>query len=955
MLNFISLIVLFINTAFAERLNFDQRRSKIISIVDEELAEVTRLARQQDQKVPDTLFRISELNLEKARIYRETENEKFLSIKPEARTTLNKREFFKYSEKFFLEANESALLVAKKFPNYKEIGEVYYILAFNYKELGNDELAKKYFKLASGKVKDPQIANKSKVALADYYFNEKKYQEAIPYYESSLKNKDDKWWTKDAFNLAWCYYRVKNFNSAINLMKDVHKKSGGKFVDMRGQVERDIGIFYVDANRLGEGINFFEKIGINYTDQFIQISTKLTSQGRFDLADSLLKRLHSIEKNKTKKIQVLLAELYLYDKFNKEDEHLLVSSELVESHLKLPFEKSDFDKLIYQVNKKAAEIQKALASDIYKSVPKIQKKKARLAMSYFELSGKLDPAQMSEKIFFQGETAFIAGNFEDALKHYLKAFDSARSGQQSEIMKKSSEGMLACIGNPDFPQSTVSRYYVQVYSRYLLVDSRSQRASSIYVKLFNSQYDVKDISGSEETLTSFAKSFPSESLNQEGMLAKIMEHYRKSKDYDNVKKYVRRINSGEFKVSTKYADALKVLQTKIQIEGVQKSLEMGEKDIALKGYHQIYASNETTPKAKVNAAYNLGTLYFEKGDTENCYKWIQTALKEMDHPEVVRFADSILSMAAGLFLKQKFFESSDISFSVLTKLCRENSSNKDIAFKNAVFISLANEDLDKALEVKNTAKLCSIPESVVSEVSVEILKDLSLTKRWEVFQETIKELEVNSRNHPKLISPLEDLRKELILIGDSEEAMKIFNKQNNFYEMAKSQKLDIPVDALDIIAERMIQIAREKKKKIDIIQLMFPEENFNNQMRNVLQIMDQLASDVNQIQKIGSGKGVVQGYKLMIDTYEGFSEKLKNFNPPDKHSDYVESFKKAMADIYVPLLDNAKKQRSEMRKLIMENKILSPLNSEILFHQTPIPQQYIMTRGSVLMDRGGKR
>ena len=500
--------------------------------------------------------------------------------------------------------------------------------------------------------------------------------------------------------------------------------------------------------------------------------------------------------------------------------------------------------------------------------------------------------------------------------------------------------MLACIGNPDFPQSSVSRYYVPVYSRYLLVDSRSQRASSIYIKLFNSQFDAKDISGAEETLTSFAKSFPSESLNQEGMLAKIMEHYRKSKDYDNVNKYVRKINSGEFKVSTKYADALKVLQTKIQIEGVQKSLEKGEKGIALKGYHQIYASSETTPKAKVNAAYNLATLYFEKGDTENCYKWIQTALKEMDHPEVVRFADSILSMAAGLFLKQKFFESSDISFSVLTKLCRENSSN---------------EDIDKALEVKNTAKLCSIPESVSSEVSVEILKELSLTKRWEVFQETIKELEVNSRNHPKLISPLEDLRKELVLIGDTDEAMKIFNKQNNFYETAKSQKLDIPVDALDLIAERVIQMARDKKKKIDSIQLMFPEENFNNQMRNVLQMMDQLASDINQIQNIGSGKGVVQGYKLMIDTYESFSEKLKNFSPPDKQSDYVESFKKAMTDIYVPLLDNAKKQRSEIRKLILENKILSPLNSEILFDQTVIPQQYIMTKGSVLMDRGGKR
>ena len=67
---------LLITSALAQQPNLDERRSKILGIVEEELAEVSRLARQQDMKVPDTILRISELNLEKARLYREAENER---------------------------------------------------------------------------------------------------------------------------------------------------------------------------------------------------------------------------------------------------------------------------------------------------------------------------------------------------------------------------------------------------------------------------------------------------------------------------------------------------------------------------------------------------------------------------------------------------------------------------------------------------------------------------------------------------------------------------------------------------------------------------------------------------------------------------------------------------------------------------------------------------------------
>ena len=177
----------------------------------------------------------------------------------------------------------------------------------------------------------------------------------------------------------------------------------------------------------------------------------------------------------------------------------------------------------------------------------------------------------------------------------------------------------------------------------------------------------------------------------------MLEHYRAKKDYSKVKFYVAAINDGQFKVSKKYADALISLMTKIQIEGVQQSLEKGDKDVALKGYHKIYESSDSTQKAKVNAAYNLSALYYELGETTQSYEWGVTALNEMEAADVIKFADSYITIAAGLFLKQKFSESADMSHKVLRKICKENSSNK--VDKKEMFFQLQEMHEKNKLEI----------------------------------------------------------------------------------------------------------------------------------------------------------------------------------------------------------------------------------------------------------------
>lgn len=956
MLKFLFLLLI-AGSVFAQKMTMDERRKQILSIVDDEIKEVTRLAKQENFSNPDTLLRISELNLEKGRLFRENENEQFLSVPAAERQAINRTQYFKRSSTYFDAANDTAEVVVKRFPRYKGLGEVYYILAYNNKELGNNAKAMKYFELAAGKSgSSSKIALKSKTALADYKFNSAKYKEAIPLYEASLSKTDERWWTKDAFNLAWSYYRVSNYDKAINLMREIHKKSSSdKYVNMKSQVERDIGIFYVDAGRMPDAINFYKSLGINYTEQFVKIATLITAQGRFSQAEGLLDEAARLETDRDRKIEVYLAQLDLFDKFNKFNEHLKASQKLMEIHKAKPLDEGQVKQFSYQVNKKAAELQKATASEVYKQVPKTQKLKSAQAIAYFEMASILNPKQKAEKTFFQGETAFAANDFNKALPLYVKAYDDAKITGETKIQTQSLEGMLSSLAEKGLDKGTAEKYYTPVYTRYLNVDRKSERANSIYLKLFNSQFDAGEIEAAEKTMESFAVNFPQDFKTQEGMLAKIMEHYRGKKNFGKVKSYVASINDGKYKVSKKYADALRALMTKIQIEGVQNSLERGDKDVALKGYHGIYKDPESTPKARVNAAYNLSALYYEMGESNQSYSWGVAAVKEMDAADVVKFSDSYLSIAAGLFLKQHFDQSSDLSYRVLAKVCKENSSNKSVAYKNAVFIALANNDLDKALEIKEFGKSCMIADAAVTEVTLELIKDLGKAKRWEQYEAQLVELEKNSKNYPFLIKPYEELRKVYINLGDTGRGREIEEKQNKFFTQSKAQKLDIPVDALDLIATKMLGSLVEKKERLEKIELRFPENEFNTAVKSKLQILDQMTAQVNTIQSLGSGKGIVEAYKYVIDAYEQFGENLKAFSPEGKSPEYVTSFQKAMSEVYNPILGNARKQRSEISKLVMENKILSRSNFAVLFNAEDNFKRYFTVKQSILMDRGGKR
>ena len=81
------------------KLEANSNYNYLLKIINNELSEVSRLNKQINASDDKLLLRMAELYLERGRVIKEQENEKFLAISPKKRRTLNKKIFLRSQKK----------------------------------------------------------------------------------------------------------------------------------------------------------------------------------------------------------------------------------------------------------------------------------------------------------------------------------------------------------------------------------------------------------------------------------------------------------------------------------------------------------------------------------------------------------------------------------------------------------------------------------------------------------------------------------------------------------------------------------------------------------------------------------------------------------------------------------------------------------------------------------------
>jgi hypothetical protein len=935
----------------------DERRQQLIGVINEELGEISRLNKQIGARKPTLLLRMAELYLEKARLINEAENRSWLMMSPEDRLRRDEKNYFNKSLKNYMNAQKTCYYILKRFKNFKGRGEVYYILAFNAKEFQQPKRAGAFFKKAL-KFSSPgsETNTKARLALAEMYYNQKEYKKAEPLYRSALKGKKERWWTKDAYNLSWCYFRNGKEKSAISLMTKVHAMSGDRnYVDVRDMVERDLAYFYSATGQTKSAIAFYRKVGKNVSSNLLKVGKYLKSKGRYEPAEGALSEALKYSKDNRELAAIGIELLSLYDRFGKVRDHLKVSEVLYELDKSGHLDEGQHEKLKYHVAKMSAQLQKQVVAKTYRNMKKVRASKARYATRYFQLQSKLEGKLNQKSIFHAAETQYAINKYDDAAELYNQSYEIAKSAKDKKIMKLSLDGLLASLGGRGVSKATTDKYLMKSYGIYLKNNPRSSRSDKIYQRLFSSYYKQGDLKSAENVLEKYLFHFPKKHAQHEAMLARLMDSYRAKDNRVQISKWVGKINQGEVKVTKAYATKLKQVLLSMQFDKVQKYSTSGNKVQALKGYSEIYNNQSSTKEAKKNAAYNIAVLYHELGDKNKTYYWIMKALSRMNGKDVLKFDDSLLLIATGLFDYRETRKAANVYESTFKKVCKYKSKNKVSLYKNASALYLSDGNIEKAIELTNYSKRCAINETARSEVNLDILYESATQERWQYVKNLLKELESKSYNKGSLIAPIAKLRDVLISRGRIKQARSLDRKINVIYAKSKSARKRLPVEALDIVSSYKIENMIDISKQISRLKLVFPEKRYNAALKKKFVLLDKLTTKAVDLFRIGSGVGTVHGYKILVKSYSSMAKDIKSFTPKGS-KDYIVSFKKSMASIANPITAKANDYKREAKQKIINNKILSSHNYYFMGgSKMPIVPMFFPSRKGVIMDRGGRK
>lgn len=151
---------------------------------------------------------------------------------------------------------------------YSKLDQVYYFLGFNYGELGERQESLKYLEKLSREFPDSVFVAEAHREMGDSAFYAADYRRAISQYELAVKKSRPEEQARLLHKLAWSYYRIKQYDRAVDAMKQAiasTQKHGERYVSLREEALRDMAIFMTETGRVEEAITYFQSVAADKT------------------------------------------------------------------------------------------------------------------------------------------------------------------------------------------------------------------------------------------------------------------------------------------------------------------------------------------------------------------------------------------------------------------------------------------------------------------------------------------------------------------------------------------------------------------------------------------------------------------------------------------------------------------------------------------------------------------
>lgn len=153
----------------------------------------------------------------------------------------------------------------KETPAGTKVDQALFFLGYNLFELGETKSGLKYYQELASRYPKSIYIGESRFALAEYYFENDNFSEALGHYAFVVKNGPSKLSVISMYKLSWCQFRKGEFKKAIqNLEKVIQvsrtKQSTNQALNIEVEAKRDMVLFYSESGSADRAVAYFDAL-----------------------------------------------------------------------------------------------------------------------------------------------------------------------------------------------------------------------------------------------------------------------------------------------------------------------------------------------------------------------------------------------------------------------------------------------------------------------------------------------------------------------------------------------------------------------------------------------------------------------------------------------------------------------------------------------------------------------
>ncbi len=445
-----------IDSAYEEELQaLEGKELEAILAAIERLERFLALYPDEREYSPDAMFRLAELYFQKARREFDTVREDELAEYERRLTLFDEGLLDDEPTPPHPDFTRSIALyeeVANRFPDYRYIDAVYYLMAYAFQEQGNSPMVRRAFEDMIAIRPDSVYVAEGYLRIGDAYFNELNYEQALTALQKASQFKDSIFYDQILYKLASTNFILNRFDEAVRAFADLNDysekvlKEKGRHSYFRDESVKYIaysyaqGETYWDKAGTQNAIAFFDQLGDRpwEADVFRDLGDYFVQQSKWLEAVASYKRVIAKDpyNEANPELQNKIIQIYAFglrddDKQNDERERLIVDYGEGSDWAIQNADNPDAVRAAAELSLNSLK-QWATAQHIQAQRYRQMGREAdaatyygRSAKAYRTFLTKFPHDKEAYELNFRlAEALFFSGNYPDAVTEYLKVRDS---------------------------------------------------------------------------------------------------------------------------------------------------------------------------------------------------------------------------------------------------------------------------------------------------------------------------------------------------------------------------------------------------------------------------------------------------------------------------------------------------------------------------------------------------